>query len=67
MLENDFSIKEKTMNEKVILITIDGMRADGFCQCGNPFVDELKKISTYTLDGGINTERIAAFADAAKM
>ena len=39
------------MNEKVILITIDGMRADGFCQCGNPFVEELKNISTYTLDG----------------
>lgn len=39
------------MNERVILITIDGMRSDGFLQCGNPFVEELKMISTYTLNG----------------
>lgn len=26
------------MKEKVILISIDGMRPDGFLQCGHPFV-----------------------------
>lgn len=39
------------MNEKVILITIDGMRSDGFMQCGNPYIDELMKMSTYSLEG----------------
>ena len=39
------------MSEKVILITIDGMRVDGFLQCGNPFVEELKKLATYSLNG----------------
>ena len=39
------------MNRKVILVSIDGMRPDGLLQCGNPFVEELKKISAYTLEG----------------
>lgn len=39
------------MNEKVILITIDGMRVDGFLQCGNPFVEDMMKRSTYGLKG----------------
>ena len=38
------------MKRKVILISIDGMRPDGLLQCGNPFVEELMKKSTYTLD-----------------
>ena len=38
------------MNSKVILISIDGMRPDGLLQCGNPFVEELMKKGTYTLD-----------------
>ena len=38
------------MNRKVILISIDGMRPDGFLQCGNPFVEELLKISSHALD-----------------
>ena len=38
------------MKKKVILISIDGMRPDGFLQCGNPFVQELMKKSSYTLD-----------------
>ena len=38
------------MNRKVILISIDGMRPDGLLQCGNPFVEELMKKGTYTLD-----------------
>ena len=36
--------------EKVILISIDGMRPDGFLSCGNPFVQELMARSSYTLD-----------------
>ena len=39
------------MNRKVILISIDGMRPDGLLQCGNPFVEELMKMGTYTLEG----------------
>ena len=31
------------MENKVILISIDGMRADGLQQCKNPYLDELKK------------------------
>lgn len=36
------------MDNKVILISIDGMRADGLMQCKNPYLDELKKITSYT-------------------
>ena len=39
------------MNKKVILISIDGMRTDGLLQCGNPFVNDLMKMGTYTLEG----------------
>ena len=39
------------MNRKVILISIDGMRPDGFLQCGNPFAKELLEISSHTLEG----------------
>ena len=39
------------MKKKVILISIDGMRPDGFLQCGNPFVQELMNRSTYALEG----------------
>ena len=38
------------MENKVILISIDGMRPDGVESCGNPFVEELKKIGSYTLN-----------------
>jgi len=38
------------MKNKVILISIDGMRPDGVQACGNPFVEELKKIGSYTFD-----------------
>lgn len=37
-------------NKKVILISIDGMRPDGLMTCGNPYLDELKKIASYTFD-----------------
>ena len=36
---------------KVILISVDGMRPDGFLNCGNPFIHELMANSTYTLTG----------------
>jgi len=37
------------MRKKAILISIDGMRPDGLMNCKNPYVDELKKIASYTL------------------
>ena len=36
--------------KKVILISIDGMRPDGVLNCGNPFVEELKKMGSHALD-----------------
>lgn len=42
---------KKKMNEKVILISIDGMRPDGVTACGHPFAAELLKHSAYTLCG----------------
>ncbi len=36
--------------EKVILISIDGMRPDGFLQCGSAFTEELMKLSSYSLE-----------------
>lgn len=38
------------MKDKVILISIDGMRPDGMLKCGNPFVEKLKRISSYTFN-----------------
>lgn len=36
------------MKNKVILISIDGMRPDGLKLCGNPYLSELEKMSAYT-------------------
>lgn len=36
------------MQNKVILISIDGMRPDGLQKCGNPYVAELEKLCAYT-------------------
>lgn len=36
------------MKNKVLLISIDGMRSDGLKACGNPYVKELEKRSYYT-------------------
>ena len=36
---------------KVILISVDGMRPDGFLACGNPYIHELMSKAYYTLDG----------------
>ena len=36
------------MKNKVILISIDGMRPDGLKQCGNPYLSKLESISAYT-------------------
>ena len=35
------------MQNKVILISIDGMRSDAMQMCGNPYVKELEKLCTY--------------------
>ena len=34
--------------KKVLLICIDGMRPDGFLACGNPYAEELQRISAHT-------------------
>ena len=39
------------MDNKVILITIDGMRPDGLLACGHPFADKMMELGTYTLKG----------------
>jgi predicted AlkP superfamily pyrophosphatase or phosphodiesterase len=39
------------MKEKVILISIDGMRPDGLKQCGNPCVEQIEKMAYYTYNG----------------
>ena len=36
------------MKNKVILISIDGMRPDGLQKCGNPYLKELESICAYT-------------------
>ena len=38
------------MENKVILISIDGMRPDGVQKCGNDFVEELIKMGSYTFN-----------------
>ena len=39
------------MENKVILISIDGMRPDGLKACGNPFLKELEERCYYTYEG----------------
>lgn len=39
------------MKNKVILISIDGMRPDGFLKCGHPFVGSMMEQFSYTLTG----------------
>ena len=36
---------------KVILISVDGMRPDGFLACGNPYIEYMMASAYYTLDG----------------
>lgn len=38
------------MENKAILISIDGMRPDGFLQCGNPFCEQMMQLGSYTLE-----------------
>jgi predicted AlkP superfamily pyrophosphatase or phosphodiesterase len=38
------------MKNKVILISIDGMRPDGFLNCKNPYINEMMKEGSYTLN-----------------
>lgn len=42
------SLKGIKMKNKVILISIDGMRSDGLQACRNPYVNELEKSCAYT-------------------
>lgn len=35
------------MSEKVILISIDGTRADAVDACNNPYIEQLKKLGSY--------------------
>lgn len=39
------------MNKKVILVSIDGMRPDGFENCGSDCIEKLKNECAYTLRG----------------
>ena len=48
------------MKNKVILISIDGMRPDGLKECGNPYVAELEKMATYCY-GGCSMEPSVTF------
>ena len=36
---------------KVILISVDGMRPDGFLACNNPYIEKMMQMAYYTLDG----------------
>ena len=36
---------------KVILISVDGMRPDGFLSCNNPYIRQMMDMAYYTLDG----------------
>lgn len=37
--------------EKVILISVNGMRPDGFLACGDPYAGQMMAKATYTLCG----------------
>ena len=39
------------MDNKVILISVDGMRPDGFLSCGNEYIHQMMKKAYYTLNG----------------
>ena len=38
------------MKNKVILVSIDGMRPDGVMRCGSSFVEKMMETGSYTLD-----------------
>ena len=37
------------MSKKVILVSVDGMRPDGFLKCGNPYIETMMSDWAYTL------------------
>ena len=43
-------VMEDNGGNKVILILVDGMRPDAMEQCGNSYIDELKKNCAYTMN-----------------
>ena len=45
----EYTIYEVCMDNKVILVLVDGMRPDAIAQCGNPYADKFVKDSTYCL------------------
>ena len=38
------------MDQKVVLLLVDGLRPDALTACGNPFVEELTRRCSYTLE-----------------
>lgn len=38
------------MKQKVVLICVDGMRPDGFLQCGNPLIEKLMERGSWTMN-----------------
>ena len=46
------------MKNKVILISIDGMRPDGLKTCGNPYVKELEELCAYTYTASAMTPSV---------
>ncbi|MFD2114163.1 alkaline phosphatase family protein [Paenibacillus yanchengensis] len=39
------------MGQKVVMVLIDGMRADSLAVSGHPFIEQMKQTGSYTLDG----------------
>ena len=46
------------MQNKVILISIDGMRPDGLKSCGNSYVKELERLCAYTYSASSMTPSV---------
>ena len=44
--------------EKVILISIDGMRPDGFLNCKNPFAEKMMELGAYSLNASSMTPSV---------
>lgn len=48
-ISNSVTKRSNSMKNKVILISIDGMRPDGFLSCKNDYVHRLLEISSYSM------------------
>src|SRR5699024_4143702 len=49
-LLNNMRVGVITMNEKVLLILVDGMRPDSLALSDHPYIEEMKAKGSYTLD-----------------